>query len=259
MKKENLFDTLDWFNPKSSANSEEEVIFEQHAVLFNENSNVFNDVSTLFGLIRACIVLEGLLNKKTLDRYLRSYLPEQLEKDFVRQSMQAKLPYMEENGKKILIPTYPRHINELYANNITQLLVEPYDVVLKNNKAYNINPFMEYGYNLFDSVFTRLIVLDTRDEYSKAFYHPQFETVFIIGSGGSLIQSFPIFDEGVKQRRLDGMFDRLNLLLKYYYANDFKGFFENFVSLGFMSKSLFEEVEYKAEKRNYIREMRLKR
>ncbi|MCI1735764.1 MAG: hypothetical protein LKM30_08635 [Bacilli bacterium] len=240
--RQTLFSYLLWANPKSSANSEEQIFFDQHASLFNEATLVFNDPSSLFGVIRADIVLEGLLSKVTLDTFLQTYTPEQLTKDFVNRNAHDRLPYMTFQNQRIYIPTYPVEINRRYGEDMASLLQDPYKEILFDSKAFVIDPFLTYGNSLFQSSFSRIVKLDMGSSGSDCFYHPEFKTVFVIDKQGCLLEEIPLFDEKLKPTSQKDLFPRLNLLMKDYYANRPDLFRDHLLAYGFISKNLYNEL-----------------
>ena len=254
-----MFQYLMWSNPKSSANSEEQFFFDQHASLFNEVTNVFNDVSSLFGLIRADIVLTGLLSKKRLDYYLKNYTLDQLKKPMVIANSHSRLPYMEYENQKILIPTYPQELNHLYCDELSGIITGKYSPVLNDGKAFVIDPFLEYGNSLFDSSFTRLVKLGVSSKYSDCFYHPEFRSIFVIDKSGSLKEEIPIFDEGIKIPVMEDLFDRLDLVMKDYYNNDRLLFLQHLKEYGLISSRLYEDIQHNSEKNRNLIAQRMKK
>ena len=218
--KKTVFQYLEWSNPKSIAHSAEEEYFNHHASLFNEKSNMYNDTTSVYGIIRACIILESARNKEKLDYFINTYP----------------------------IPTLDREMNTLYNHNSALLLEPQYQDLFKSNLAYYVDPFKIYGAKLFDSTFTRLILLNTKDSQTYCFYHPYLETILIIDKEGRLLQEIPIFDEKIKQPNKTNLFNRLEELMKSYFKADRTEFIENLKNLEFISQSLYEDITYYTNK-----------
>lgn len=246
--KQNLFSFLLWNNPKSSANSEEQIFFDSHAYLFNEKTNIFNLSGTLFGLIQACIVLRSTYNKEELDR-----LPLTLTKDIVsipqlKEAAFQKLTYASIDDKRIYIPTYSKELNDIYFHHLEDLIDGQYKDVLKDPKLYIVNPFEEYGNAIYNSPFTRLIKLKSANGVDT-FYHIGFETLFVVDSTGSLIDEIPLFDEKNKNGSKDNLFERLDVLMDAYYRHDKDEFIQRLVSLELISQSLYKDILHFEEKK----------
>jgi len=253
--KNTVFSYLLWSNPKSSANSEEQVFYDRYASLFNQTLSVFNDNSSLFGIIKGNIVLRGLLNKKVIDENVRVFSVDQLKRRSVIDSIHFELPYLEFKGQKIYIPSYSTQVNSKYGDDIQELKTFPYSALLKDNQASIVDPFETYGNHLFDSDFTKLVKLDIHDSDSNAFYHPNFKVIFVIDDCGGLQQEIPLFDEKLKNPSGDGLFQRLEILMKDYYMNDNDAFLEHLLTLELISRSLFNDLLAISQK-NKIRKLK---
>jgi hypothetical protein len=240
--KYSLFAYLLWANPKSSANSVEQAFYDQNATLFNATLSVFNDNSSVFGIVRSDIVLRGLLNKKKIDDEVEIYSAEQLSSAAVNEAIHAGLPYLEKGTERIYIPSYSPSINQKYAFDLPSLKAFPYLALVKDSQASLVDPFETYGNLLYDSPFTRLVKLETHDVDSNVFYHPEFKDLFVIDNYGGLEQEIPIFDERMKTMDGSHLFDRLELLMKDYYANERDDFLHHLFTLNLISKPLYEEL-----------------
>lgn len=246
--KKTVFQYLEWSNPKSIAHSAEEEYFNHHASLFNEKSNMYNDTTSVYGIIRACIVLESARNKEKLDYFINTYPKNALSLEAVITNTTCKLPFYKEGDEKIYIPTLDRELNGLYNHNSALLLEPQYQNLFKSNLAYYVDPFKTYGAKLFDSTFTRLILLNTRDSQTYCFYHPYLETILILDKEGRLLQEIPIFDEKIKHPNKTNLFNRLEELMKSYFKADRKEFIEALKNLEFISHPLYEDITYYTNK-----------
>ena len=242
--KKTVFQYLEWSNPKSIANSAEEEFFYHHASYFNQKSNIYNDTSSVYGIIRACIVLESARNKEKLDYYVTTYPKKALEMSPVTSIVLNKLPFYEIGEDRIYIPTLSKEINDLYYRNIAELTEPKYQDVIKNSLNTYVDPFETYGVELFNSTFTRLIKLDVCDEKTFGFYHPYLETFLILDEKGCLLKEIPLFDEKLKHPNKDNLFSRLDELMTSYLDGDRNKFLEDLKRLEFISKSLYDDITY---------------
>lgn len=242
--KKTIFQYLEWSNPKSIAHSAEEEYFNHHASLFNEKSNIYNDTTSVYGIIRACIILESARNKEKLDYFINTYPKSALSLKAVMTNATCKLPFYKEGDEIIYIPTLDRDINKLYYHNLADLLKPEYQELFKSNLAFYVDPFRTYGASLFDSSFTRLVLLDITDGQTYCFYHPYLETVLILDKEGRLLQEIPLFDEKIKHPNKTNIFQRLDELLKSYFKADRNDFVETLKNQEFISQSLYENIKY---------------
>lgn len=243
MKKDSIFDYLEWINPKNIAFSEEETFFNEHAHLFTSKLSIYNDLSSTFSLIKACIVLESLDNKNKVDKFVNYYREEDLKKEEIQKIIFYHLPYFEFNDQKIYMINYSPYINKIYRNYTYRLKSFPFSALLEDKNIALDNFFDHYGYLPFSSIMTRLIPLKYGDKFTKTFYHPHFSTIYVIDNQGLLEREIPLFDDKIKNIDYSHLFDRLNLLMKDYYNLDEKSFLDHLLSLHFISESLYEELK----------------
>lgn len=241
--KKTIFQYLQWSNPKPMANSAEEEFFYHHASNFNSKTNIYNDTSSIYGLIRACIILEGERNREELDYFLQTFPKEALSLPSVMKNAKNKLPYLKKGSKRIYIPTLNEEVNDLYYRDMKLLLDGKYEGLFKGDSSFYVDPFETYGRALFDSTFTRLIRLDIQENDLCGFYHPFFETVFILDNKGCLVQEIPLFDEKLKYPNKENLFERLDELMKSYFSADRERFLTSLKDLKLISQQLYEDIK----------------
>lgn len=242
--KKTVFQYLQWSNPKSMANSAEEEFFYHHAANFNSRTNIYNDTSSIYGLIRACIILEAERNKERLNYYLQTFPKEALSIPSVLRNARNKLPYLRKGDERIYIPVLNEEINNLYYRNMNLLLDGKYEGLFKSSTSFYVDPFETYGVSLFDSTFTKLVLLDAQEKGLYAFYHSFFETVLILDEKGCLVQEIPLFDEKLKYPDKENLFERLDQLVKNYYTGDRTRFLDSLRDLKLISVSLYEDTKH---------------
>ncbi len=254
-----LFGYLTWANPKNIANSPEEAFYDQNASLFHVALSQYNDNTSLYGIIRANIVLQGLKTKKELDHNIELFSKAMLSDAEVVRPFFLNAPHFLFEGQNIYIPTYSPNINARYEKKPESFKDSSYAALIIDGTCSLIDPFETYSYALYDSMFTRLVRLQSHECDSSAFYHPEFRTLFVINLDGSLQQEIPLFDEKLRNPNDYDLFGRLEALMEAYYSNDRDRFLSDLVRLELISKSLYEEILHEVEMRDREREKRLRR
>lgn len=244
--------TLLWENPKSNANSYEQYFYDENASLFNVASSKYNENRSLFDIIKSVAVLRGLLNRKILIDSYNQFPLDHLKRKEVYLGLQQQLPYFDFNGNKIFIPTYSVELNNIFANQPEKLYSEYLKYI--NDVNYRVSdPFSTYGISLLSSSFTRLTPLDTHSDTIFAFYHVDFETLFLTSPSLELLEEIPIFDEKVKNRNNIELFDNLNLVVSDYIFNDIEKMFKDMKDKNLISNSTYNDCmknELKYRKRH---------
>ena len=231
-----------WANPKSIANSYEQTYYDSHASLFNVKTSLYNENRSIFDIIKSVAVLRGLENRLILNRDYKQFPKEQLKRKEIQSALLQQLPFFEKEGNRIYIPTYNIACNAMYSK-YPELLKERENIGYLDNENYDvINPFLEYGFSLLESPFTRLIKLDYEKEDIHVYYHVAFETMFFVRKDLSLALELPILDEKVqKQRDNMNLFSNLNLIAQDYFEDDIRKMFFDMKEKKLLSSSLFEE------------------
>ena len=203
-----------WNNPKNFANSSEEILRKEKAYLLPYSFASYNSNENIFSLIRAAILLEGFYNKSCFEFFLSHFTSEQLQ--FNADSLYTNLKYFVCDGEKIYLPFFSKDINRLFLH-LSDLKDSKYSDLIQNPKKYYIDPFIYYNNLPFDSLFSRLILINDTIE-SKFFYHVELQTIVVIDEHGELENEFPIFDEKIKKDN-DDLFKRIYLSSLAYYQS----------------------------------------
>lgn len=217
-------------NKKFFNNSEEFIFFRNYKrVLENEPSFlIYADNEDLFDIIKANIIIKGIINKNTLEQIIEE---EFLNKNFntneeIIENIRERsldLPYLKVEDQKIFIPFFNRSTNLVYSKNYEEIMNEPYLDLRKKFAPFIVNPFETYQIDLFDSLFTKFVRV-MEDETSVAFYHYDLRTIFIINKQGYLDNYICLFDKHLKNPSEDRIIDRIKLVVKEYYDNNLTGF-----------------------------------
>lgn len=247
-----LFAALNENIPKKMSSTLEKSFYDHYGYLLSEHESTqpFNNLQQPFDLIKAYIVIRGLLNKEKLESYepiiqnSANLAPESMG------AMHNGLPFFYFQGKKIYIPFFPTRLNIKYDRDLPSVFSEPLRSVLTDQgfESFFVDPFTAYGLPLFESEFTSLVPVMKQDNL-EAFISLSFDTIFIISDQGTLEYSIPLFDS-----KLDS-FDRRNLIsrvrraLDPFFRFDREGFMRALNREGFISRKLLTKLEEQSRER----------
>lgn len=253
-----LFSYLVWANPKSTALSEEQLFYDANASLFPPALSGYNDNTSLFGIVKSDILLFGLKTKKTIDEAIKRLSEDSLRDPLVQKALFQGLPFFDYKGTRIYIPSYGPVLNERYFRQPFLFKAFPYDAVLRDKDVSLVAPFDTYGNRPFASPFTRLVEVYAHVDGTKAYYHPAFQTVFVIDDQGYLEKEIPLVDEKLKGFDGDGLFLRLHRLMDAYFREDEALFLRLLLQERLVSASFHKELVqvYEKERRKKERRMR---
>lgn len=211
----------------------------------------FFNLDDEFALTRANIILKGLLNKDSIDQFLQKAGQVSIETSGrikhheIRQQFLStlKLPHaFKMNDKPYYIPFFNRTMNYIYAEEPDKLFDYPYDRLFESFSTSLIDPFENYNYDLYLSSFTPLVDIGIGDATSHAFYHPDFQTVFIINNQGRLDVKIHLFDKDLKKPNKVNIPSRIKTCLTYYFNNDRQKFIQQLRVESLISEKLFKKV-----------------
>ncbi len=95
----------------------------------------------------------------------------------------------------------------------------PYKKLLKDYEAALIDPFDYYGAALYDSYFTKLVIL-RKTKNSMAAYDYDAECIYFINEEGRLDAKIALFDKGLTKPLKNHMIPRIQKVVDAYYEND---------------------------------------
>ncbi len=205
-----------------------------------------NDYDEDFRIILANIIIKGLDNKETIERYLKGIknrAENQNEisvEDFMEREvkflMESK-PFMLSNLNHIVIPFFSNSLNYIYLNEPEKLLSYPYDRLNEDPSSACYDFLDQLGYEIYDSSFTSLIKIKS-DTKSCAFYHPDFETIYIINDQGRLDFKIMLFDKYIKHPNHHHILRRINEVVEAFYNLDRNKFIDCLRKNGFISRRM---------------------
>ena len=196
-----LIPYLEWYNIKKMSDSFEKKYYDEYCNLFSQYGflNDYNDVSDSFNLIKAVIILQAINNKKKIESEAEIYTDVELNEASKYEVIHKKLPYFNFEGTNIYVPFFSKEFNVHYDTKLDSLTRAPFDSLREVFDSSIIDPFDTYGYKLFDSQFTRLVLIkEYKNEGVAVFYHIGFESIYIITNQGTCDAIIPIFDSNIK-------------------------------------------------------------
>lgn len=161
-----------------------------------------------FDIIRACVVIQGKLNKIAIEN------GEPLN----------NMKYFEDGPYRIYVPTLSRHDN--------------LDLIQGVKKEYEeLDCFDHYGIKLYSQYLTTLVKVY---EYhgNGVFYHPFTDRLFIVNDQGRLDNRIVLFDKYMDNMNHDEILKRCENVGKAYFAYDRIGFFDSLYENNFISLKL---------------------
>jgi hypothetical protein len=207
--------------------------------------------SPAFSLLQSAILIRGIQNKKKIEEDASLYQATDLQNPSIVQAIHKRMPFMRlADGEKIFVPFLSPMLNRPYDTRLESLLKPPFQLLKKDFTHEAQDPFDTYGYALYGSAFSSLIpVCLSPDRRQEAFYSIELETVFIIDGQGREDEEICLFDAKTIDRRKDHLFNRLAVLLPFYFANDREGFVDSLYNLHFVTQGAYEEI-IQGEKKN---------
>ncbi|MCX5775502.1 MAG: hypothetical protein NTV44_03980 [Firmicutes bacterium] len=218
--------------------------------IFTELYNVDDE----FELFKANIILKSLENKEAIETKLDGFYNESMleykaiKHHIIRDKMNAnplELPYLLDGQDKIYIPLFPRALNLVYREEADKLLDFPYNKIRTEFSSSLIDPFETYNYALFNSFFTKLVKLQG-DKTSMAFYHYDYQAIYIINDQGRLDVKIPLFDKAMRQPNSSHIMERIQPVIAAYFANDKKTFIQELRKNRLISSKMYRKLTKKA-------------
>lgn len=200
-----------------------------------------------FDIVRANILIRSLQNKKTIERAYQEKIllpPGGLSLETFMKGRLAELPYLLLNGERIYVPVFSHSLNSLYNHDYEKLAVAPYFSLLKDYEALLIDPFDYYGSALFESSFTKLILV-ARSGTSASYYDYDAECLYFVNGQGRLDMKVALFDEYLPYPQKTHMLQRLKPVAEAYFAYDEDGFLSALVDKGLISGRLIHKATHK--------------
>ena len=228
---------------------------------YNENKHLLDKLNKFpivnesvnddFNIIRINILLKSLLNKLAIETEVNSlgeYIQsgEKVEQSKFIQTIRDKtleLPYFNDNKNKIFIPTFSRAINYIYSREPYKLLEYPYNELILNFKDSMIDPFDVYGYEIYNSYFTRLVEVGvSQDKKEACFFHYDTNTLYFVNDQGRLDKKLVLFDKYIKRPNTSHMLERIKPVVEAYFNYDKEEFIASLIKGKFISNKMLSII-----------------
>ena len=214
-----------------------------------------------FDILRANIILRGLLNKKILDdAFQNAARPYHGHMDSLTPTEEANILMAVNEAKQsldsfvfknttIYIPVLPRSFNEIYDKDVLSLDEKPFKALRgRGMQAVAIDPFDAYGYEVFDSDFTNLILIK-KTPRSAAFFDYDASNVYFVNEQGRCDATLCLFDRYLGKRNTNHMMERIIPVVDAYYRDDEEEFRTLLVQNQLISSRLMYKISSDDSKR----------
>lgn len=212
---------------------------------------LYHSEDNSFNVMRANIILYGLKNKKEIEeevKSLSSYLNKNDKDSHIKfistiRDRIIDLPYYLEGKNKIYIPFFTRSLNSIYLREPEKLLTFPYDKLEKEYIESFIDPYDMFSHHLYNSSFTRLILVGVSPNGKEAaYFHYDTNIIYIINSQGRLDTKIVLFDKYLKHPNYSHMLNRISPVVESYFACSRTRFIEALHSSEFISSKLLSKL-----------------
>ena len=216
-----------------------------------------------FDIIRANIVLKAMANKRKLDEvYLTSsriyrhngVLPEEGKVAIIKAIDEAKkdLPYLDFGEDRIYVPILPGSLHAIYDKEITRFEEKPLRRFLSDEyEAVAVDPFDTYGWRLFDSYFTNLILVRQVGD-TAAFFDYDSLSIDFVNIQGRVDVNLCLFDRALGKRNTNHMMERILPVVDAYFRDDREALMSILVQNQLISSSLIYKIS-NDEKRRFAK------
>lgn len=246
-----LYELLDKYQKGIDFRKTEDYYFyltNRHLFSGIEMYKMLLDARDEFDVIRANIIIQALQNKSKLEKAIlyafkeSSMKTNEVEKYISEQMKNA--PYVKENETKIYVPIFSRAINGFYSNQHGKLLKAPYAKLISSFNTSCIDLFELYNFDLYDSLFTKLVVVK-KTEKVMAVYHFDFKTIYIINNQGRLDAKIPLFDKYLKHPPTSRIIERIRPVIENYLDDDKEGMLQALIQNKLVSEKLIYKIKHR--------------
>lgn len=256
-----IYDLLKkYHNKKFSYNKTEEYKFflanRDKLNKMNKFAFLYNKLDDDFSIMRANIIIYGIINKKaiedeiiSLEKLLKkgqNFNEEEFFATFKQRLLDLKY-YSLEDEVRIYIPFFSKTLNHIYLNEPLKLQIHPYKSLINDFNSSIVDPFDTYGNEIFNSYFSHLIKVGTNGK-EIAYYHYDTRTIYIVNSQGRLDVKIPLFDKYLKRFNEHHMLERIKPVIDNYFNNDREQFIKSLYSEGFISSKMLFLIHRKDRK-----------
>ena len=241
---------------KAFKQSEDFLFYSKNKGLLNKRFSQFSNLKGRgtddFDIIRANIIIHGVINKQIIESEVKNLVKytetHQIltHEDFVETLMQRIVmrPYLDEKEGRIYIPFFPKSINALYLKEPERLNEYPYTDLFKSFSSLVIDPFDTYGNELYNTHFTRLVKILDRDNVAAYFHYDTF-TIYLINDQGRLDNKIVLFDKYLKKIVTTHMLERIRPVVEAYFDINPQNFIKSLENNGFISSKMLFKLNHR--------------
>jgi len=235
-------------NKKKIRKSDDYKFFNENKFELNKNPyfEKYGEVSNIFDVICSNIVICGLQNKEKLDKIIEEeyFASGERKIENIKNEINERiidLPYLKVQNIKVYIPFFNINTNAIYSLRSEQMSNEPYVNLAENYSAFLTDPFTTYGVDIFDFLSTKLVRID-ECATAVAFYHFDFNAIFIINRQGSLDNVIYLFDRNIKHPNFNHIVDRIRPVIKAYFDGNLNDFIYLLYKNSLISYNTFRKI-----------------
>lgn len=243
--------------PTAFSKSPEQVYYNENSYRLNEleTYSYLSNPSDSFGVVRGNIILRALENKESIEKLLKNYVKlkskSTISLDEYMKNGLLTLPYLSYKGEKIYVPIFPLSVANVYGERFERMSQMPYKRIFKQYEAALIDPFDYYGYNIFISYFTRLVLIKKQDK-NAAFYDYDANAIYIINDEGRLDNKICLFDKKLDHIVTTHLISRVSKVVDAYFASDREEMIRQLMEGGFISETMLQKIrKFDERKKNY--------
>lgn len=209
--------------------SREYLFFQENEALLTvlPEAMAFVNQKDEFLLIYLNIIIESILKFGALTDYMANSQTKPLN--------EVVKPVLIVNDVPIYCPLFSVSNNLLIANGFGNNLTIANDT---------IDLFETYNFAIFESNFTSLVPVGG-DEHTRAYYHYDFHTIYIVNDQGRLDTRISLFDRFIAKPDFRNVLDRIKPVLAAYYASDKNAFIAALYNEKLISSKLYNQITHK--------------
>ena len=219
-----LFDQLARKQRKTSFySSPQMMMFNDNRVLLDQVPlfSRFMKATEPFDIIRANIIIQSILNKKAIEEAYSEQKKEKKnskkkESEEYMNGVLETLNYMPLEDEKIFIPIFPISLNRIYSKDYEKLSKPPYEALLHNYEAVVVDPFDTYGSDIYNTYFTKLVLIKKTD-LGAAYYDYDSDAIYFVNHQGRLDGKLCLFDKYLYHPNYNHIIKRITPVVDAYY------------------------------------------
>lgn len=244
-----LFKILEKECNKRKINHSEEYKFynaNKFELSINSYFEEYTEASDVFDIICGNIVICGIKNKEILDKIIDEeyFFSSERKIENIKKEINDRildLPYLKVRNIKVYIPFFNLNTNAIYSINSEKMSEEPYLNLVDNYNAFLTNPFTTYGVDIFDFLSTKLVRI-LESSTAVAFYHFDFNVIFIINRQGSLDNTIYLFDKRIKKPNYSHIVERIKPVVQAYFDGNLNDFIYLLYKNELISYKVFRKI-----------------